>query len=108
MNRHTYYILKDMKLVRATADEWAVWFERDPLERTIDRTELEGGVWVSTVCLGMDHGWGTGRPLLFETLVLNGELDGEMERYSTLEEAKAGHWRMVDRARIAGEAKESG
>ena len=51
-----------------------------------------GLVRVSTVFLGLDHNWTPGqRPLVFETLVFGGPADGMMERYSTWEEAEAGH-----------------
>jgi hypothetical protein len=55
-----------------------------------------GNVTVSTVWLGLDHNfYGEGEKLIFETLVFGGEDDGYMERYSTLEEAKKGHKRIV-------------
>src|SRR5262245_61047886 len=46
---------------------------------------------VSTVWLGLDHGWGRGAPIIFESLVCGGLFDGTMRRYSTLEQARAGH-----------------
>lgn len=55
---------------------------------------LVGEVWVSTVWLGIDHGW-RGPPLIFETMTFSVEdddLDAVVwERYSTEEEAHAGH-----------------
>jgi hypothetical protein len=70
--------------------EWALWFE------TADRLVLRDGDertgWeVSTVFLGLDHQHGNGPPLLYETLVFKGPLDGEMRRYTTRSEAEAGH-----------------
>lgn len=50
---------------------------------------------VSTVFLGLDHNWGDGRPLIFETMVFGGKYDQECERYSTEAEAVAGHARWV-------------
>lgn len=61
-------------------------------------------VYVSTVFLVIDHRWGAGDPLLFETLVFNGPLDGEMARYSTYAAAEAGHAAMVARCRAAIDA----
>lgn len=62
-------------------------------------TELAGGVWVSTVWLGMDHGWGMGRPVLFETMIFckhdNYPYDSAQMRYCTEEEAREGHDRTV-------------
>lgn len=52
---------------------------------------------VSTVFLGLDHQYGDGPPLLFETMVFGGPLDHEMNRYSTWNEAEKGHQEMVER-----------
>jgi hypothetical protein len=62
----------------------------------IDRTTV-GDVDISTVWLGMNHRYGNGAPLIFETMVFGGELDGEQERYATEAEAVAGHAAMVAR-----------
>ena len=52
----------------------------------------EAGVRVSTVFLGIDHGFGDGSPpILFETMIFGGEHDDYQMRYSTWEEAEAGH-----------------
>lgn len=56
-------------------------------------TEI-GPYRVSTVWLGVDHRWGREEsPILFETMVFGPEYVGEIDlvRYSTEEEAKAGH-----------------
>lgn len=61
-----------------------------------------GDVRISTVYLfGIDHQFGDGPPLLYETLVFDGLLDGEMKRYTTQKQAKAGHKAMVKRVRRA-------
>jgi hypothetical protein len=66
----------------------------------VARTELPDGVSVSTVFLGLDHRFGNnGPPLVFETMVFCGALDGEQVRYSTWAEAEAGHEAMVARVR---------
>lgn len=49
-----------------------------------------GDVTVSTVFLGLDHGY-NGQVLLFETMIFGGEHDGYQERYTTWEEAVSGH-----------------
>lgn len=77
--------------------EWGLWFEGSSTQ--VDRTQV-GNYLVSTVFLGLDHGFGTSaQPILFETLVFevddNGEtgnsLEDTMRRYSTRDEALAGH-----------------
>lgn len=51
----------------------------------------DGEVAVSTVWLGVDHQYGDGPPLIFETMVIGGEHAGYMQRYPSLKEARAGH-----------------
>ena len=46
--------------------------------------------------LGLDHSWG-GKPLLFETMVFRNRSGEEMDRYSTWDEAEAGHQLMCGR-----------
>src|SRR3990167_5954569 len=80
---------------------WAKWFEKARHDRVVARTNVVPGSDVSTVFLGLDHQWGDGPPLIFETMVFGGPLDQETERYSTWEEAEAGHAQMVERVRRA-------
>ena len=54
---------------------------------------------VSTVFLCMDHNWSEQEdhiPILFETMIFGGPYTEEMWRYSTYDEAKAGHDRIVN------------
>ena len=76
--------------------EWAKLFENFSYKR-IGLDELSNGYRVSTVWLGLDHSFGGGKPLIFETMVFKGKgnSDLDMERYSTLEEAVKGHKRIV-------------
>lgn len=70
---------------------------------------------VSTVFLGIDHSFGSGEPLLFETMVFDENtkhemfgqefsesLDNYQERYHTWEEAEVGHKRIVDMVEMGG------
>ena len=52
---------------------------------------------ISTVLLGLDHGFGnTDRPVIFETMTFGPiEIDQHLFRYSTLAEAQAGHIEVV-------------
>lgn len=69
-------------------------------ERRIARTQITPEVHVSTVFLGLDHGYGNdGPPILFETMVFGGPLDQQGDRYATVEAAEAGHERWVNRVR---------
>jgi len=67
--------------------KWGLWLET--ADRSVQKTAF-GEVEVSTVFLGLDHSFG-GRPMLFETMIFGGPLDGYQERYSTWSEAEAGH-----------------
>ncbi len=93
----TNYILDGHTPVPCTDSmAWARWFEK--ADRIVAKTDIEGGGFVSTVFLSLDHSFGrAGRPVLFETMVFGGELDQEQERYCTWEEAEAGHAEMVAR-----------
>ncbi len=90
MNKH--YILEDKKIKEVDLMTWAKWFETS-LDRRIAYSDISNGWSVSTVFLGLDHSFGEGAPILFETMVFdsNTELDGEPFRYSTYEEAEKGH-----------------
>jgi len=69
--------------------EWAIRFEDKRYQVIIQ--EDKGKVLVSTVWLGMDHGWGRSAPIIFETMIFGGYYDQYQERASTLEGALACH-----------------
>ena len=102
--RPYYYILRDGVPVPVSCEEWGSWFET--ANRVIERTTLEDGTVISTAFLGLDHAFGLqGEPVLYETLVFGSELDGEMERYITLAEARRGHAEMVQKVKYAQQSK---
>lgn len=74
--------------------KWGVWFEK--ADRTLRYTTFSWGR-VSTVFLGIDHApsYGDGPPVLFETLVFGGPMDGDMSRYTTMAAALQGHNKIV-------------
>ena len=89
-----YYILVGRQVVSCSdLMTWARWFEAT--DRHVKLTE-QGDVMISTAFLGFDCSFSDdGPPLIFETMVFQGEHGGEMERYSTWDEAEAGHARWV-------------
>lgn len=93
------YILNERGEPEAVDDmlTWARWFEN--AQRRVAWTSIAPGVDVSTVFLGLDHSFGGGQAVLWETLVFGGPLDGEMDRYTSRAAAEAGHAAMVERAR---------
>lgn len=98
MNDH--FVLDPDGAVRAVdVETWGRWFQT--ADRRIAWTEV-GEATVSTVFLGLDHRFGSdGPPLIFETMIFGGPLDEHQARYSTLEQAKAGHEATVQRAQVA-------
>jgi len=85
-----YYILND-KGEPVTCDDvliWGEWFETH--DRTVKKTHING-VEISTVFLGLDHNFGSGAPLLYETMVFNDYDSNLIFRYATREEALHGH-----------------
>lgn len=72
-------------------DQWARAFE-DHDGRVVAKELFDGGV-VSTVWLGIDHGFGGGPPLIFETMVFLRGRSSEVycDRYPTEAAALAGH-----------------
>ena len=76
--------------------KWGEWIEN--ASRTgefIVKSDMFQGVHVSTVFLGLDHGFTffghSRRPLLFETMIFKGPLDMYQTRYSTWVGAEHGH-----------------
>lgn len=80
-------------------EQWSELFgarhEGDDRWWRVGNTQINDEVHVSTVWLGLDHSFGDGPPLIFETMVFGGEYDDWTERYSTWEQAEAGHERIV-------------
>ena len=84
--------------------EFGRMFE-DNEARRVDYTVV-GDAHVSTVFLGLDHGFEKGKkPVLFETMVFGGYYDEEQERYCTAEEARMGHAKWVKRVKALKESK---
>ena len=114
-----FYILDGHKAVPCKDSElsgmWMTSFDID--DRRVALTELKAHE-VSTVFLGIDHNFGLGPPLLFETMVFNKipvwrmwlgylfprfrfsfEWEADCRRYSTWEEAEQGHQEIVEKYR---------
>lgn len=76
--------------------EWGKLFE-DRKYKILKQETLPSGKFISTVWLGMDHNFGGGEPLIFETMVFPTKanyMEEICERYSTEEEALLGHERI--------------
>lgn len=71
---------------------WARMYES--ADRVVAQDQI-GDIKISTVFLGLDHNFGDGAPLLFETMIFGGVHDQYQDRYSTWQEAEAGHKKAV-------------
>ena len=90
-----FYILDGHQTVREPdLLKWAAWFESNMDKRHVADEQI-GDSRVSTVFLGLDHQFLDGAPLLFETMVFSGPLDGKQDRCETWEQAEAQHAAMV-------------
>lgn len=83
-----------------TMEEWA---DLDANNRSLAADEVDGYM-VSTAFLGLNHNFGSGDPLIFETMVFaqHGdllELDQMQWRYSTKNAALKGHAKVIDMIR---------
>lgn len=87
-----------MKAMEEVGKDLADWDKK-----RVDRTRLWWGGVVSTVWLGLNHNWGDGPPLIFETMVFSRvggwSDDLYIERYSTIRQARDGHNRIVKKYR---------
>jgi hypothetical protein len=89
MNSNGRYVLKGKIPVECKdINEWAKCFEDK--NRIIAQTN-GCGVRVSTVFLGLDHAFGGGKPLLFETMMFKNGHGDDTGRCSTWDEAETQH-----------------
>lgn len=89
------YILDDDRRTPKPCHSLTEWARSlDPAYRQTAEDVIDG-VRISTVFLGLDHQFGKGPPHLWETMILGGEHDDYCDRYSSHEDAIAGHARAV-------------
>lgn len=93
-----YYRLDDNGNVIPCRDviEWGRWF--GTTSRTIAYDQIPGVGGVSTVFLGLDHGFSQSpevAPILWETMAFLIDGTDRQQRYATREEALEGHAAMV-------------
>ena len=61
----------------------------------IGLTDINDKVYVSTVYLGLNHGFGDSDPVLWESMVFGHDEDEVQVRYKTHDEAVKGHDKLV-------------
>lgn len=93
------YILDDAGEPKPEPDllAWAAWFGTG---QRIVAQDYVGETLVSTVFLGLDHRFGAGPPILWETMTHDGKNWDQLDRCSgSREQAMAMHMAMVEKVR---------
>jgi hypothetical protein len=98
-----YFVLDERGEPRREMDQqtWTRWFER--ADRGVARTVLSPSVTVLTTFSGVDAAPESDTPLLFETRVFGGVLDGEENQSGTRAEALATHSELAAWCRVGAE-----
>lgn len=96
MNDGTYILDGKTPVLEPDLHKWGEWYET---ANRVVRQAILGDVRLSTVFLGLDYQWMDGPPLLFETMIFGGPRDQETHRYSTWDEAEAGHKKLLEELR---------
>jgi hypothetical protein len=77
-------------------DDPVEFMRRYELDDRVVAAQTVGRVTVLTTFTGIAHGHSvTGQPLLFETMVLKGPLDGRTWRWASYRDAQDGHKRVL-------------
>ena len=110
-NGQAYHYVLDGKIARPAQsfeefnDQLEGWFKSEGTGAwRVAETELPGGGRISTVFLGINHQGFDGPPMIFETMAFLADEGQEQIRYSTWEEAEAGHKDAVERHTHASNA----
>lgn len=96
MSRYYWWDKETDKVEETNVTNWAKSYEVI-LDRIVKQDQI-GPYFVSTVFLGLNHAFGEGPPLIFETMVFSNQDYGNAlyeERYSTPSDAREGHARAV-------------
>ena len=103
MTQPIYWVLDGREAIPAPGDDPMSWARSGVLGTRVALTEFpsQNGASISTVFLGTNYQLDPeGPPHIFETMVFASdypEMDQECERYSTWDQAEAGHAAMVER-----------
>lgn len=97
-----YYLLDENKIPYEVSLEEGLKLYDNPDMKIVKQNKFKNGVFVSTVFLGIDHGWFADKdninykPLLFETMIFEGEYNGYQERYTSYTDALEGHQKAIN------------
>jgi hypothetical protein len=92
------YCILDEKhnLIECDLATWGMWFKN--IEKRRVAYDVINDIIISTVFLGLDHNFGYGPSEWYETMIFGGESEYQ-ERYTTWNEAVAGHAKAVNKVR---------
>ena len=90
---NTYILQGKEPILENDIIKWGEWLEN--ANNQIKISNISDKIHVSTVFLGLDHGF-DGEILLFETMVFGGKYDGHCDRYSTWNQAEIGHEKIME------------
>ncbi len=90
-----YYLRDPVTHEITTTNDTMAWARNfESRSAHILKQETINGLFVSTVFLGIDHSWGNGPSVLWETMIFGNaddERDQYQERYTSEEDALRGH-----------------
>ncbi len=85
-----WYKLINKKVIPCKSlEEYIDWSIKN--STIILQTTITLKIRVSTVFLGLDHGFNNGKPIVFETMIFGGKHDQYQKKYSSYKEAVQGH-----------------
>ena len=93
MKPHLYALVDRVPVPLDDEDDILVWGAAfNSPDRRVAETQVTAYCRVSTVFLGLDHSFSPdGPPILFETMIFGGPLDGYQRRCATWGEAETEH-----------------
>ncbi len=100
-----YRLNDDYSVTKLASGEYPNKSDEDRRRGSQLTSEKIDGFYVSTVFLGLDHGWGGDVPVLWESMVFNNSDEGmseyDCERYTSYKEATIGHQRLIERIKAS-------
>ena len=97
---HKYILLGKQPILEPDLLKWALWFEESNRRVMTDimyvmHKKRVMRIVISTVFLGLDMGWKQDAPLIFETMIFGGPMDGDLDRCDTWDHAEGMHLQAV-------------
>lgn len=77
-----------------TFEEWSKLYENTDARRVGSTWMGSSQYWISTVWIGINYAF-KGAPLIYETMIFNGDKDIYMERHTNWDAAEEGHLRAI-------------